>query len=449
MNNNSGTVYIVHHIDTEGPLWESIEELFDRLKIIFGIALAPTYENLEKLQQGLIEMPEDQKKELLGAVDPHTIGFKRNWGMIEEMLDRVMSPNYRNALPDSFGGSWIYNWHVMDHVGFAPENPRHRDIGYHNIYDFYNYLLKAKYADQDRIHWHFHPLSFYKQVHISATCYDNSMPVLHQIISRRLIDKSFFPVVNRAGFHTERIDSNFFLEQWIPFDCSNQSVEEDSNPKFQKDISNGRFGDWRGAPSDWSIYQPSIYDWRQKGNANRYIARILNMKARYRNINIAEIEKAFAKASIGENVYVGITNHDFREMSTEIDEVRDMLKTCSVKLPMVKFKYSESVEAFRKVIGFPEEEIKKNRLELKVILKGNILEVDTLTGEIFGPQPYLAFKTKSGDYFHDNFDFHQPKRSFSYVFDEYTLPLDKIEAIGIGSNDKYGHTFVKILNTNL
>jgi hypothetical protein len=72
---STGIVYIVHHIDTEGPLWESIEELMERLKIIFGIEMVPTYENLEKLQRGEIDMPEAQKKELLAAVDPHTVGF--------------------------------------------------------------------------------------------------------------------------------------------------------------------------------------------------------------------------------------------------------------------------------------------------------------------------------------------------------------------------------------
>ena len=44
---NEGIVYICHHIDTEGPLWENIEELFDRLDLIYGIRLNPTYENLE------------------------------------------------------------------------------------------------------------------------------------------------------------------------------------------------------------------------------------------------------------------------------------------------------------------------------------------------------------------------------------------------------------------
>ena len=39
------------------------------------------------------------------------------------------------------------------------------------------------------------------------------------------------------------------------------------------------------------------------------------MKARHRNINGEEIEKAFIKAENGENVYLGIANHDWREMA--------------------------------------------------------------------------------------------------------------------------------------
>ena len=254
---NPGVVYIVHHVDTEGPLWENIDELFGRLKVIFGIEVEPTYENLEKLQKGQIDLSASLKQEIAMAVDPHTIGFKRNWGMIEEMLYRIMNPTYRNKLRDSFGGGWIYNWHVMDHVGFGPDNPRHRDMGHHNIFDFYTYIIKNTNSTQDRIHWHFHPVPFYKQANIMATSYDNSITTLHQILCRRLIDKNWFPVVNRAGFHAERVDSNLFLEQWIPFDPSNQAVGEAAQPKHQKDQTNGRFADWRGAPTDWSLYHPS------------------------------------------------------------------------------------------------------------------------------------------------------------------------------------------------
>jgi hypothetical protein len=64
-----GIVYINHHIDTEGPLWENIQDLFDRLNLIFEIDLEPTYKNLELLQNGQIDLPFEKKKELLSAID--------------------------------------------------------------------------------------------------------------------------------------------------------------------------------------------------------------------------------------------------------------------------------------------------------------------------------------------------------------------------------------------
>ncbi|SKB36919.1 hypothetical protein [Macellibacteroides fermentans] len=441
-----GTVYICHHIDTEGPLWENIQELFNRLDIIFGLKLNPTYDNLEKLQKNEIHIPSNIKDSLLLAIDPHTIGFMRNWGMIEEMLNHIMSKKYRNELKDSFGGGWIFNWHIMDHVGFGSHNPRHRDYGYHNILDFYKYMIEMTESYEDAIHWHFHPIPFKKEANIPATSYDNCMPVLLDIITRRLIDRNIFPVVNRAGFHTERIDANLFLEQWIPFDPSNQSVDDINQPNNQKDLANGRYGDWRGAPSDWSLYHPDLYDWRKPGISNRWIARILNMKSRHRNISEEEIEKAFIKANKGENVYLGITNHDWRDMAVEIDEFRNMLKLVSKKYPAVKFKFSETVHAFQNVIGYSEEEINNNHVDISINLEDNILRVNVINGEIFGPQPYLAFKTKSGEYYHDNFDFQEFKKSFSYVFDEYTFNLALIEKIVVATNDKYGNTCIKCID---
>ncbi len=438
-----GVVYICHHIDTEGPLWENIEELFDRLDLIYGIKLEPTYENLEKLQKGEIEVDESIKESLALTIDPHTIGFKRNWGMIEEMLYRIMSPEFRNKMIDSFGGGWVYNWHCMDHVGFGNVNPRHRDYGYHNVLDFYRYMIDVTKSHQDSIHWHFHPIPFYKEANIPATSFDNSMLVLLDIITHRLIDRNMFPVVNRSGFHTERIDSNFFFEQWIPFDPSCQSVADEAQPKGQRDLANGRYGDWRGAPSDWSLYHPDYYDWRREGNMNRWLARILNLLSRHRNITEEEIEKAFIKAEKGENVYLGITDHDWREMSEEVDDFREKLQKVVAKHPDVKFKFAETVEAFRKVIGYTDEDITKNKVDFKAEFIDNILHVEITNGEPFGPQPYLAIKTKTSGYFHDNFDFQEFKKSYTYVFDAYTIPKDTIEKVVIAVNDKYGNQCIK------
>jgi hypothetical protein len=204
-------------------------------------------------------------------------------------------------------------------------------------------------------------------------------------------------VAAKAGI--KRIDSNLFLEQWIPFDPSNISVENGLQPQYQKDQINGRFADWNGAPADWSIYHPSLYDWRMKGNANRVIARVMNLKARHRSITIEEIEKAFIKAENGENVYLGVTNHDWRDMSLEINEFRGKLELINKKYPHVSFKFSETVEAFRSVLGYSEQVVEHKALDLKVELNRDQLSVDLLRGGLFGPQPYLAFKTITGDFF--------------------------------------------------
>ena len=43
-------VYVVHCIDTEGPLHESLVNTFDRLESIYGFKLSPTKLNLNKIQ---------------------------------------------------------------------------------------------------------------------------------------------------------------------------------------------------------------------------------------------------------------------------------------------------------------------------------------------------------------------------------------------------------------
>lgn len=212
----------------------------------------------------------------------------------------------------------------------------------------------------------------------------------------------WFPLVNRAGMHTERPDSNWFLEQWIPFDASNQSIENDDY------ISNGRYGDWAGAPKDWTIYHPDIYDWRQRGNCNRYIARCLNMMTRFRNLSKDELASAFELAmNTNQNVYVGVTNHDFRELSTEINDFYSMLQDVMVAYPDINVKFAKSSEAFKDVIGLSRDQ----KLNFDYAIEGNVLTISFTDGEPFGPQPYLAIKTKSGEYRHDNLDFGKFKKS--------------------------------------
>jgi hypothetical protein len=441
---NSGVVYIVHHVDTEGPMCEPVSEVFTRLENILGVKLnlTPNKTNLLKLQNGEIEFEGNVSEEIKKIIDPHLIAFKEGWKDIDEMLYRILSKQFRNKFVDSFGNGWIYNWHVMDHVGFIT-NERRRDMGYLNIFNHYEQIIKETSSYTDDIQWHFHPVPFFKEAHICATSYENSYYELNQILSRRLIDKFWFPQVNRAGFHTIRPDSNWFLEQWIPFDASNQSVENyDYN--LQLDAINGRFGDWVGAPSDWSIYNPDLYDWRKRGNLNRYISRVLNLKTRFRNISEQEIENAFSSACNGGHVYLGITNHDFREMAIEIEGFHKILSKVAHKFPHVKFCYSSAIDAFRTVIGFNNDEINTNCIDFDLQIENNILKIKITNGEPFGPQPYLAFKTKLNQYFHDNLDFGEFKKEYFYTFDRQTINLSEIKTIAVASNDKFGNSKIVI-----
>jgi hypothetical protein len=436
----TGKVYIVHHVDTEGPLFENLEEIFKRLYNVFGIQIKPNTLNLNKLRNKKFDL-KGLEDEVALFVDPHTTDFKSSWPEIDEMLDRIMSDSFRNKLLDHKGKGWVYNWHCMDHIGYE-NNPRKRDIGYLNILDFYRNKIIQTHSIQDALHWHFHPINFFKDAHICATSYNNSMFYLQQSITRRIVERNFFPVVNRAGFHSERPDSHLFLEQWIPFDPSNLSADPINEPKHQRDLSNGRFGDWRWAPSDWSIYHPHHDNYQIQGNCRRVIARVLNMKSRHRSITIDEVKKAFKNAQSGEDVYLGITNHDFREMSIEIDEFRGMLRQASLLYSNVDFFFSESVNAFQKIL-FKDVDLENNAIEFDLSID-QIQGVPTLVvkltnGSFFGPQPWLALKTKSRKYYTDNFDVVIPDQEYSYTFDSQTIKLGEIDQIAVASNDKYGY----------
>ena len=46
--NKKRIVYIVHCVDTEGPLYESLSAKFERIKDLFGVNIKPTSKNWSK-----------------------------------------------------------------------------------------------------------------------------------------------------------------------------------------------------------------------------------------------------------------------------------------------------------------------------------------------------------------------------------------------------------------
>ena len=442
MKNNP--VYVVHCIDTEGPLHESIEATFERLRAIFHLELEPSLDLLRRLQAGEVDLGGSEAA-VQRVVDPHLLAYNDSWDKVDAMLAELMAPSFRRQACDSSGEGWIYNWFCVDHVDYDA-NPRRRDIGYHNIFEHYRRLIRETRSSQDGLHFHYHPHSFRREAHRCATHWWSSSDSLQQILSRRVIDHHWFPAAHRPGFHVIRPDSHWFLEQHVPFDFSSQAMVDTGLDAAQFGLAGGRFGDWRRAPATWTPYHPSADDYQVPGNCRRWIARCLNIGTRYRLLQEQDVRQAFQEAAAGQPVVLAVTNHDFRNMGPDINEVRELLRRVAAEFPEVPFLFSEAVGAMRSALNL--DALPPCELELairRVDDSTHVLEVHSST-PTFGPQPWLALRTVGGTYHSDNFDIDIPFHKWQYVFDEETFPLSALNAIGVAANNSFGTTTVAVID---
>lgn len=431
-----GKVFVVHCVDTEGPLYETPTVPFEMIKNIFGISIEATRENLLKLQNGELDL-NGLEEAVCKLVDIHRITTRGSWDEIDTMLDVVTSNDFRMQLPDSNGNGWIFNWFCMDHAGFTGKNPRRRDSGYNKIYDHYYNLIK-KQNSRDFIGFHYHPLPISGNYNESGTAYWGGENI-NTILAHKIIDRTWFPSAFRPGFHTERPDSNWFLEQWIPFDYGSQSYK--SVDTDQSDMSNGRYGDWRHAPLEWYPYHPSHDDYQKKGMCRRWITRCLNMYARIRQIEQSDVNDAFFAASCGENVILSFTNHDYKDMEFEINRIRTLIWNALTVYNNVEFEYCNANEAMRKALGLKEETF-DFEIQINHGVSNFCLSIET-NNKIFGPQPFFALKLKDGRYIWDNLDFAIFGKKWSYTFDSNTVDLNNVDTIGVASCNDYG--FVRVV----
>lgn len=435
------TVYVVHCVDTEGPLFESLQETFARIKQLFGTGVKASRQNLSKLQRGEIDLGENTRA-IEKLVDPKLMNYKKNWEEIGQMLQSITHPDFRMKYPDSSGNGWVHNWFCVDHVGYK-YNPRKRALGDHKVFDYYTELLGKGENKADRIYFHYHPLPYNRKAHSSATFYLNRNHIF-EILAKKIIDRQWFSGVFRPGFHAIRPDSHWFLEQWIPFDYSNQAI---APQRDDQDLTNGRFADWRRAPLIWGAYHPSHDDYQTAGGCRRQIFRCLNMEARFRRLTLADVDNAFAQADRTGKAVLSFTNHDYRDMASEIENVRAMIAKTARKWSSVRYIYSNALDAAREYLNTPVPE--KIDLNLSIPAsrdKSSVTVTVTAAAELFGPQPFLAIKDIEGEYYYDNLDFTLGKKEWRYTFDWQTVPPDRLAKIGIAATGKQGQVEVVVFD---
>ena len=419
----------MHCIDTEGPLHEPVKATFDRLEYLLGIddfKFERNENNLQKILTGEIDLRNSSGASALSIISPHLLTLNNSWDKIYNMFEDINSSGIRSSVLDNNNNFWKFTFHIIDFVEYK-NNPRRRTIGHNAIFD--EYINISKNSFKDEIEFHFHPMNYTRDAHRSATAYDLTNN-FNEILCRRLIDRNFFPSSYRAGFQTIRHDSNLILEQWFPFDISNMSEENYEYLNDQNDFANGRSGDWKGAPNDWTIYSPSLTDWRKEGNMRRKIARALNPLNRIGSLTQYEMDKAFKMAEKGKPVIVGISSHDWRDLRTEIKFCQKLINESKTKYPDVPFYFDSTRDAFRRVCGLssnihtPEISLYWNNNDVPEI------KIDASKCNMFMMQPYIAIKTKGGQYFRDNANLGT-KDIFYYPFFFDTIEFDKVDSLGI------------------
>ncbi len=413
--NSKNNLIIVICVDTEGPLTETLKATFERLRKEKKIKIKPLKKNLIRLQKKKINL-RGRENEIADFLSPKRLNYLKNWQQINAMVKKISSSNYRNKFFKN--KSIVYSWFIIDNVGFK-KNPRKKTLGFNKVLEKYEKILKNK--NKDCFGWHFHsihPSGDPLKYNTSWTSNDYH----EKSLCEKILRKNFFPSVFRSGAVIERNDINFWLENFIPFDFSNLS----SNKKSK----NIKTHDWRGAPNDWSEYNPNLYDYRKKGNLNRTIFRTLDIDTNSNIISDQEIFKAF-KRSQKKNTILSVSTHDRRDINPEIEFFLNKVKGISKKFPNVNLNFKSALDAARFILKKKEQ---KN-LKFQTKITGNKLTIKS-NFKLFGPQPFLAIKENKNLVYRDN-PIIEKKQTWTYFINE------QIKQIGIAGCDQSGNYAIK------
>ena len=375
-----------------------------------------------------MEVPLDgREQEIADYIHPKRLDYLENWDEVSKMLLKVTSKDFRFKYADKFNNPLTYSWFVIDIVGYK-NNPRSKSIGFHSVFDNFNNIVKNKYNDV--VGWHFHTVPANQNAIEYNTCWTNN-DFHEQSICRRLIERNTYTSIFRAGGHIERNDLSFWLEQFIPFDFSCRSYDINSNTQYNP----GDINDWRGAPTDWSSYNPNFYDYRKKGNMNRNIFRTLDIDSNACQLNEYEVEKAFRRAMHLPTV-ISVSTHDRRDFSKEVENVMLLINKVANKYPCVTWLHSNALDAARACL---EINIPNTKPSFDFTLQDNILNINS-NFDLFGSFPFLAIQERENLFYRDNVTIESPRH---WV---YKIPkLRNIKKIAVAGSDKCGQQAIKTI----
>lgn len=380
MSFDKPTLWVVPCIDTEGPLEETIDATFERLKNMFGIEIEPSIKNLDKLQNTEIDFGGLEQK-IATAFSKERLAYLSTWREVEEMVRDVTSEEYRFKFKDPSGNPLVFSWFIIDVIGYK-SNPRRKAVGYHTVWDQYQRLLKET-IDYDAFGWHFHTVPVNQNPLEYNPCWTNN-DYHEQSICRRLIERNFFPSIFRAGGVIERNDLNYWLEQFIPFDYSCHSLEKGFGGP-------GCLSDWRNAPLSWRGYHPNFYDYRKEGSMNRLIFRCLDTNTPNCKLSKTLIETAFKEAQIKGSAILSYFTHDRRDMRPDFEFADTLIRDVATNYADVNWQYTHAINAAQQVKNLNQT---SSNFQFNLKIEDSTLWIHS-NQKIFGSIPFLGIEEAS------------------------------------------------------
>jgi hypothetical protein len=146
------------------------------------------------------------------------------------------------------------------------------------------------------------------------------------------------------------------------------------------------------------------------------------------------VRPAFAEAREHGAAILAFSDHDYRDLRPDVELVRAMIATVRPAYPEVAVRFSGAEAAARDMMNVAAEPLP--RLSLRLIDDRLVVQVEQ--GSIFGPQPFLALKTREGRVYHDNLDVQEHGRRWTYTLDDQTLPVSGLSVAGVATAGRFG-----------
>lgn len=359
--------------------------------------------------------------------DPSQSDLLSTWEEVDTAMDKLFDIKFRCKYPDSSGGTFKIGWFFLTWTGFVT-NPRGRDFGYHKVRDHYlarwGHLMK-KYSDEQC--WHYHHPNENGIGNIWGTDW-SVCKEYEKIISRQIIEREWFPVCYRSGGTFMDSVSSKWVDAWFPIDYSNRAP-----------LKVNGLVDWSDGEEEWKLYRPDLENFQKPGNGNRHMARCMDLNTWIYKLDEGEIEKAFIRADSGQPAILACFDHDYRDIVSTIDNMRETLNRIAKRYPDVSWNYAGPVKAIQNYFQYQEP---KNKLCLSAKMNGNKLSI-TSSIPIFQRIPWIAVNTVNNEYLHiENDIIQESSKSWVWYFPESM----RSQRIGIGASTQLGESSCCIMD---